>query len=413
MDRRAFLRLGAGTPALAGLSGLGLGLPAMAAAPAPDAAPAGLDGAPTRSSPRSRCPRRPRRPASGCLQRAASSATTSARWQRAGRPRRDRRVSHWRRDTMCAWSWWAGRRPPTSRCAPRSPVVALRDRAVDLGRRPRPPCRAVGRRPARIPAADPAAAPRRHRARHRAAGHSRRRRRRGQGPRALPMGGRPYLPRCQRARLRHRRRGGHAAHRGIMNGKCADINALFVALSRAVGIRRATPTACASTCRSTASRPGRTAIFRRPSIAAPSSTRPATAGCRSIPPTCARSRWKKRRVACRWTTPRCARAPAVRRLGDELGGLQPWARRGIAGQRRAAGTLPDVSERAHGGRHARQASIRTPSATASARGARLTPAPDPRTRHAPPCTAMHRRAPARTAGARPRRHRPRAAGIAR
>ena len=80
-----------------------------------------------------------------------------------------------------------------------------------------------------------------------------------------------------------------------LNGKCADLNALFVALARArSACLRATCTACASPIRSAATRVSASpATSRGRSIAAPSSTHRTSAGFRSTLPTYARSYWKK------------------------------------------------------------------------------------------------------------------------
>ena len=59
--------------------------------------------------------------------------------------------------------------------------------------------------------------------------------RRRQGARDLRLGGREHLPQRQDAGLR-RRRHHHHDPTGNLNGKCADLNALFVGLARSVGL---------------------------------------------------------------------------------------------------------------------------------------------------------------------------------
>ena len=74
-----------------------------------------------------------------------------------------------------------------------------------------------------------------------------------------------------------------------LNGKCADINALFVALARAAGIPARDAYGLRVAGRNWATEAwARPATSPAPSTAAPSSTPPATAGCRSTRPTCAR-----------------------------------------------------------------------------------------------------------------------------
>ena len=59
--------------------------------------------------------------------------------------------------------------------------------------------------------------------------------RRRQGARALRMGGREHLPQRQDPGLR-RRRHHRMIKTGNLNGKCADLNALFVGMARSVGL---------------------------------------------------------------------------------------------------------------------------------------------------------------------------------
>ncbi|AOY94326.1 transglutaminase [Cupriavidus sp. USMAA2-4] len=238
MDRRAFLRLGAGTPALAGLSGLGLGLPAMAAAPAPDAAPAGLGwrtyeivtevALPAQAAPASVW-----LPATGG-KLGDYQRTLATRWEApAGQARVALAPGYDVRMVVVGW--------PEATDGPLratlTQVVALRDRAVDLGQAPSP---AVPResaavlreylRPTRLLPLDGIV---RDTALQVTAGAG------DDVAKARALYQWVVDHTCRDASVRGCGTGDVAAMLrtgGIMNGKCADINALFVALSRAVGI---------------------------------------------------------------------------------------------------------------------------------------------------------------------------------
>ena len=95
---------------------------------------------------------------------------------------------------------------------------------------------------------------------------------------------------------------------GNMGGKCGDLNALFVGLSRSVGV----PARDVYGLRLAPSVHGyRSLGVGTPSVtrahAAPSSSPKAAAGFRSIPPTCARSRSRSRRAILALRTGRSTR----------------------------------------------------------------------------------------------------------
>src|SRR6185312_13764689 len=88
---------------------------------------------------------------------------------------------------------------------------------------------------------------------------------------------------------------------GNLNGKCADLNALFVACAARSVCRRAISMASASCRRSSATSRWAPAAPTSPrhSTAAPTSGSPAAAGRRPIRPTCARSCSRSRRPTTR------------------------------------------------------------------------------------------------------------------
>jgi hypothetical protein len=102
---------------------------------------------------------------------------------------------------------------------------------------------------------------------------------------------------------------------GDLSDKCADLNALYVGLARAAGLRHAMSTASAWRTHASATRAwARAATSARPSIAAPRYGCRGMAGCRSTPPTCARWCWKNHPAASvspmtRWS--RCASVCSV------------------------------------------------------------------------------------------------------
>ena len=174
--------------------------------------------------------------------------------------------------------------------------------------------------------------------------HRRRRRRRGEGAGDLRLGGREHLARRRDARLRHRRRREHARS-GNLGGKCADLNALYVALARASGLPardlygiRVAPSAFGYKSlgakngddHQVAALPGR-GLPRRPRL-----------GRRSTRPTCARWCSRSRRATMRSTaTWSSRRARSSSAPGRATGSLQRRPRPGAAGLG-AQGRLPDV-----------------------------------------------------------------------
>jgi hypothetical protein len=89
---------------------------------------------------------------------------------------------------------------------------------------------------------------------------------------------------------------------GDLGGKCADLNALYVGLARAVGLPardvygiRIAPSRSATRASGRAARSS-----ARRSTVAPRSSSAGSAGSRSIRRTCARWRWKSRRGNSRW-----------------------------------------------------------------------------------------------------------------
>ena len=109
-----------------------------------------------------------------------------------------------------------------------------------------------------------------------------------------------------------------------LGGKCADLNALFVGFARlAWASPLATSTASGSPTRPTSRAWVGAATSRRPSTAAPSSTAPAGAGSGGPGRRAqGRARGKGGRPAARRTPGREGPRQAVRRLGDELDGVQ-------------------------------------------------------------------------------------------
>lgn len=85
---------------------------------------------------------------------------------------------------------------------------------------------------------------------------------------------------------------------GNLSGKCADLNALFVGLARAVGLpARDVPTGFASLIRNMATRVWARAVrYRRHSIAVLKSGCPVLVGCRLIRPMCARLLSKRKQA---------------------------------------------------------------------------------------------------------------------
>ena len=117
-----------------------------------------------------------------------------------------------------------------------------------------------------------------------------------------------------------------------LNGKCADINALFVALARAAGIPRATPTGCAWPVATGLQKPGQ-GRRRHPRPALPRRVLRRQPRLGAVDPADVRKVMLEEppgELPINNPGARGAR-DAVRRLGDELGGLQPRPRRGLAG----------------------------------------------------------------------------------
>ena len=211
-----------------------------------------------------------------------------------------------------------------------------------------------------------------------------------------------------------------------LNGKCADINALFVALARAAGI----PARDAYGLRVADSQLGYRSLGKAGDVTRAQHCRAefyaASHGWVPVDPADVRKVMLEEppgELPINNPQVRGAR-DAVRRLGDELGGLQPRPRRGLARLRPRPGSFPDVSQwrdsrRAHGQPGPRQlplppdgapapgltATDRPPCSAAATSCNRASRWPRCRWRRAPPRTTRSGPPPARTGrpGPRPRR----------
>ena len=241
--------------------------------------------------------------------------------------------------------WGAGEQAPRARG---DEPFSTRNRAVDFGKPdPGAPARRGQRRVQH----------RRHRADRRPtascatprARSPRAAQRRRQGARDLRVDRRQHLPRSEDARLRHRRHQGDARDAATSAASAPTSTRSSSAWRARSACRRATSTACAWPSPQFGYRSlgaGRRTSRAR-STAAPRCSSPATAGCRSIRPTCARwcSRRRPRPTTLARSDGRRGARQAVRRLGNELAGLQRGARRQAARLERRAASRSSCTRR--------------------------------------------------------------------
>jgi hypothetical protein len=146
------------------------------------------------------------------------------------------------------------------------------------------------------------------------------------------MGGGQHRAQSQDARLRHRRHSPACWNRAICNGKCADLNALYVGLARAAGL----PARDVYGVRVADSKFGYKSLGKSGDISKAQHCRAevwlADFGWLPVDPADVRKvvLEEKPGLTLKDEVVVAARAKAVRRLGDELAGLQRRARPHLA-----------------------------------------------------------------------------------